>query len=116
MSPPGPYHLSSPNLTIGVHQPTHSVVYNPAEQAVPETREQNLFGLSTRKVYTATDVTINAVGSYPTISPLLQYYTRYNTGAVYFLLHSLLPISCSHQHLPVRKCVALCCPDFPPVK
>jgi len=41
-----------------------------SERLFSENRRQNLFGLSTRKVYPAFDVTIKAVGSYPTFSPL----------------------------------------------
>ena len=48
---------------------------------------QNLFGLSTRKVYRAPNVTIGAVGSYPTFSPLLRY-----TEAVCFLWHFLFTL------------------------
>ena len=68
--------------------------------------KQNLFDLSTRKVYHAAIVTNSAVSSYLAISPLPR-----QVGAVCFLLHFLSPTS---RCLPVRKYGALCCPDFPP--
>jgi len=37
-------------------------------------RRQNLFGLSTRKVYHTSNVTIEVVGSYPTFSPLSRLW------------------------------------------
>src|SRR5690606_39447731 len=45
------------------------------------------------------------VSSYLTFSPLPRH-----VGAVCFLWHLLSPIA---RSLPVRKRVALCCPDFP---
>jgi len=37
----------------------------------PNTRDQSLFDLSTRKACHATDVTVSTVGSYPAFSPFL---------------------------------------------
>jgi len=65
---------------------------------------QSLFGLAPRGVYRAFDVTTEAVGSYPTISPL----PRSRGGMFSVALSVGLP------PLPVRKHAALRCSDFPP--
>ena len=49
------------------------------------TGKRDLFGLSTRKVCRAYRVTPEAVGSYPTFSPLSRFVVT-----VYFLWHFLL--------------------------
>ncbi len=72
-----PYHLSGPAITGGINQPTHFAmplpVYTGTALWTSSPRfcnQRNLFGLSTRKVYRAPDVTTRAVGPYPTFSPL----------------------------------------------
>ena len=61
----GVYHLSSSNLTDGVHQPTLRV----ERAALSACAYPGIFGLSARKVYPALFIAKQAVGSYPTFSP-----------------------------------------------
>ncbi len=68
---------------------------------------QNLFDLSTHKVYPASIVTNEAVGSYPTFSPL-PHITAWR-----FVFCGTGCLSHYCKILPVRKYGALCCPDFP---
>ena len=65
---------------------------------------QNLFGLSTRKVYHATVVTNRPVSSYLTISPLPRQ-DKVFVGVVYFLLHSLSLISHPINAFPLGSTV-----------
>jgi len=64
----GSYHLSGDVIADGLNQPTHPDT--PTNQrweraALPS----GLFGLSTRKVCHAPDITAGAVGTYSTFSP-----------------------------------------------
>ena len=128
----GPYHLSGPNITIGINRPTHPA-HSPFvhHSARPKDRRRHgverefwagnpssrrfrrkkpdLFGLSTRKVFTAINVTINAVGPYPTISPLPQRKTLWR-----YIFCCTICSQPTDWDLPVRKYGALRCPDFPP--
>jgi len=63
----------------------------------------NLFGLSTPEVCPAFAVASKAVVSYTTFSPL-------PCGGLFSVA---LSVSRRAYCLPVRKQVALCCPDFP---
>lgn len=63
----GSYHLSSPDVAVRINQPTHPVIRLPEND---QSKSQDLFGLSTRKVYPAPGVTVRAVSSYLTFSPL----------------------------------------------
>ncbi len=62
----GSYHLSSPDVAIRVNQPTHPGIRLPEND---QSKSQDLFGLSTRKVCHAPAVTGRAVSSYLTFSP-----------------------------------------------
>ena len=66
----------------------------------------SFFGLAPKGVYKAIYVTTNAVGSYPTISPLPLFM------AVFFLLH--FPWGFPRRLLPGFG--VLVSPDFPPLK
>ncbi len=69
----------------------------------------DLHGISARKVYPPSPLLTTVVGSYPTFSPL-----SLTAGAVrdgYSLWHCLFPLV---RDPAVHRCVALCCPDFPP--
>ncbi|SDA95443.1 hypothetical protein SAMN03080617_04074 [Algoriphagus alkaliphilus] len=86
------------------------------EQPFPDLHpERNLFDLSTHKVCLASFVTIGAVGSYPTFSPLpfnrLRDKPCVERRFVSVAL-SVLRLSPA-EVLPVRKYGALRCPDFP---
>lgn len=76
-----------------------------------------LFGLSTRKVYHAPAVTIRAVSSYLTFSPFPPPDTSRGGSLFSVALSVSDPNPDSYRDrdrsLPVRKCDALCCPDFP---
>ena len=69
-----PYHLSGPVITGGINQPTRFAILPEVAEVWTSSpwfyHQRNLFGLSTRKVYRAPDVTTRAVGPYPTFSPL----------------------------------------------
>ena len=64
---------------------------------------RSLFGLAPRGVYRAFDVATEAVGSYPTISPLPR-----KRGGMFSVA-----LSVGFPPLPVRKHAALWCSDFP---
>jgi len=105
--PPGSYHLSSPNITTGIKRSTRPAHY--VERAIlpPSVarilEKQDLFDLSTHKVYPASGITTQAVSSYPTFSPL-PAFTKVSAGeaqrgacptkpsrrrrAVFFLYHN----------------------------
>ena len=69
------YHLSGPVVTGGIYRPTHPAVIIRASNPYPKNGQQDLFGLSTRKVYQASGIAPGAVGSYPTFSPLPAFTT-----------------------------------------
>ncbi len=95
-----PYHLSGHTITDGLHQPTHHDTFAGKNEQFPILRLRDLFGLSTRKVYHASGVAIEAVGSYPTFSPFPPWIPMAigTKVVVYFLWHCLLargaPPSC----------------------
>ena len=62
-------HLSSPDFTVRVYRSTHPGIL-PKQKSNEQLFARGLFDLSTHKVYHAPNVTIGAVGSYPTFSPL----------------------------------------------
>jgi len=57
-------------------------------------------------------IAAHAVSSYLTFSPLPQ---DRSFVAVYFSVALSVPHPFPDEDLPVRKCGALCCPDFPPL-
>jgi hypothetical protein len=64
----GAYHLSCPLVAQRIEQPTQPRWI--AEAICGRAAlDRGLFGLSTRKVFRASNVTIRAVGSYPAFSP-----------------------------------------------
>ena len=69
-------------------------------------KTKSFFGLAPKGVYKAIYVTTNAVGSYPTISPLPLFM------AIFFLLH--FPWGFPRRLLPGFG--VLVSPDFPPLK
>lgn len=80
----GPYHLSGLGFATGIYQSTHHNKAGKPASWNEQLQICGIFDLSIRKVFSASAVTIGAVGSYPTISPLPR-----RVGAVYFLLHYL---------------------------
>ncbi len=111
---PGSVHCLSNVLIIYLALPLPTRSINLPIPLLREQREassldsRNLFGLSTRKVYPASNVTIGAVSSYLTFSPFPQIIE-----VVCFLWH-FLSSRPKTGSLPVRKYGALRCPDFPP--
>jgi hypothetical protein len=107
------YHLSSPVFAGGVHRPTHpvrsQVIFDRADR--PPEADQDLFGLSTRKVYHASIITDGAVGSY---HHLFTFSTQHVLRGSLFSVALSVPRNLCYRVLPVRKYDALCCPDFPP--
>ena len=62
--------------------------------------------------FSRSGITDAAVSSYLTFSPLPRNHKDY--VAVLFSVALSVPRKSLCKDLPVRKCVALCCPDFPP--
>jgi hypothetical protein len=108
------YHLSSPGFTTRIERPTrHAQMASSHLHSACAERRRDLFGLTTRKVYRAPDVTTGAVGSYPTFSPLPRPTSRSGKSVFCGTVCPLKLHLREFRGLPVRKYDALCCPDFP---
>lgn len=90
-------------------------LYHPRATGVPAgypVGRQGVHGISTRKVYPPRQLPAPVVRSYHTFSPLPQAENRH--AAVIFCDTFCTP---PKSGIPsVRRCGALCCPDFPPRK
>jgi len=98
------YHLSVPKVTN-----RNQAAYPPSSNE-PFSGD-GICGISACKVYPQMMLPSKAVGSYPTFSPLPSVALA-KEGS-YFLWHYLFLIS---QDPAIHRCIALCCPDFPPPK
>jgi hypothetical protein len=77
---------------------------------------QNIHGITAHKVYPSCQLPGRNVGSYPTFS-LLPAAQRADSSASRFrkLFSVALSVHSTFVDVPaVNRCVALCCPDFPP--
>lgn len=95
------YHLSRAYFAISLYRPTRWLQASHLCSKI--VANANLFGLSTPEVCPAFAVASKAVVSYTTFSPL-------PCGGLFSVA---LSVSRQAYRLPVRKQVALCCPDFP---
>ena len=102
----GSGHLSGPTVTSRLKRPT--CWQSPPVSGLTLGPSNQLLGLAGGGVYPAGDVTIAAVRSYRTISPLLVPIAR-DVSRVFSVALSLgsPPVAVSHHR-------ALPCPDFPP--
>jgi len=64
----GDYHLSVLNITVGINLPTR---YRVRQDLSEQLSNDTLCGISACKVYPRVMLPLQAVGSYPTFSPLL---------------------------------------------
>jgi|GEM_PF-1365616 hypothetical protein len=81
----GSYHLSSPDVAIGIYQPTHGAHRNESRAAI-SARRRHLFGLSTCKVYHAFEITFETGELLP---HLFTITLTASIRATYFLWHFL---------------------------
>ena len=100
-------YLSRP-LRNGIHLPT----LHPEGTGVPCLNEplstDGIRGISACKVYPLPQLLTGAVSSYLTFSPLSGTFIPDGN----FLWHSLFPF---YRDPAIHRCIALCCPDFPPL-
>ena len=83
-----------------------------AKEAVRATHLQGVHGISTRKVYPPGRLPAPVVRSYRTFSPLPRPENRH-AAVIFCDTFCTQPFGGAPS---VRRCGALCCPDFPPRK
>ena len=98
-----------PDSVVGYHLSVPAVTCRTQAAYPPSLNEpfsgDGICGISACKVYPQLMLPLKAVGSYPTFSPLPE--------GSYFLWHYLLVVA---NQPAIHRYIALCCPDFPPLK